>query len=76
MLLFAYLALALSLNALFVSLYVHYNSIEHKIKRLEKERDLLLKTLDNDEEFDAVIKELNRLYKKRFPLIRSHLLDS
>ena len=74
MLLFAYLALALSLTALFTSLYVHYHSIEHQIKHLEHRRDLLVQTLGNEEEFDAVIEELNRLYKKRFPLNKSHLL--
>lgn len=76
MLLFAYLALALSLNALFVSIYVHYDFIEHNIKRLEKERDLLLKTIGNEEEFQSTIKQLNLLYKKRFPLNKSHLLNS
>lgn len=69
------LALAISLIALATSIYTYYNSIEHQIKRLEEERDFLSNICDHEEEFEGIIKELNRLYKKRFPLIKKHLLN-
>ena len=68
------LALALSLIVLVASIYTYYSSIEHQIKRLEEERDFLSNICDHEEEFEQIIKELNRLYKKRFPLNKSHLL--
>lgn len=68
------IALAISLTALAVSIYNYYNSIENQIKRLEEERDFLSNICDNEERFEEVIKQLNRLYKKRFPLNKSHLL--
>ena len=70
------LALALSLTALAVSIYAYYNSIEHQIKRLEEERDFLSNICDHEEEFEQIIKQLNILYKKRFPLTKKHLLNS
>lgn len=68
------LALALSLIVLAASIYTYYSSIENQIKRLEEERDFLSNICDHEEEFEQIIKQLNRLYKKRFPLNKSHLL--
>ena len=66
--------IALALTVLAVSIYTYYSSIENQIKRLEEERDFLSNICDHEEEFEQIIKELNRLYKKRFPLNKSHLL--
>ena len=70
------LALALSLIALAASIYTYYSSIENQIKRLEEERDFLSNICDHEEEFEQIIKQLNILYKKRFPLTKKHLLNS
>jgi hypothetical protein len=70
------LALALSLTVLAASIYTYYSSIENQIKRLEEERDFLSNICDHEEEFEQIIKQLNILYKKRFPLIKKHLLNS
>ena len=68
------LALTLSLS-LVVSIYTYYNSIEHQINHLEEARDFLSNICDHEEEFEQIIKQLNILYKKRFPLIKKHLLN-
>ena len=68
------LALALSLIVLAASIYTHYNSIERQIKHLKEERDFLSNICDHEEEFEQIIKQLNILYKKRFPLNKSHFL--
>lgn len=69
------LALALSLIVLAASIYTYYSSIENQIKRLEEERDFLSNICDHEEGFEQIIKQLNILYKKRFPLIKKHLLN-
>lgn len=68
------LALVIPLTALAASIYTYYSSIEHQIKRLEEERNFLSNICDHEEEFEQIIKQLNILYKKRFPLNKSHLL--
>ena len=49
--------------------------LERKIKQLEEYCDLLMQTLDNDEELESKLNELKQLYKKRPNFNTKHFLN-